>query len=72
MSLLVDKAPLPDQPVLSWLGAFYENLENPISILVLLFSRHYDAGIYVPAATAGGYSNSLLSYRSPYYVGIRG
>ena len=34
MSLLVDKAPLPDQPVLSWLGAFYENLENPISTLV--------------------------------------
>ena len=34
MSLLVDKAPLPDQPMLSWLGAFYENSKNPISLLV--------------------------------------
>ena len=34
MSLLVDKAPLPGQPMLSWLGAFYENSKNPISNLV--------------------------------------
>ena len=27
MSLLVDKAPLPDQLMLSWLGAFYKNLK---------------------------------------------